>query len=102
MPGGANRGSAGKVWQDCYTLQQATIDLRRLLRRALPGERSGPRPATLHQLLALHRVVRQALERLDVRGRIAALDHHHGVAAYFLRSEERRVGKECRSSRGAE
>src|SRR3989475_11806769 len=71
MPGGANRGSAGKVLQDCYTLQQATIDLRRLLRRALPGERAGPRPATLHQLLALHRVVRQALERLDVRGRIA-------------------------------
>src|SRR2546428_6952212 len=97
MPGGANRGSAGKVWQDCYTLQQATIDLRRLLRRALPGEGSGPRPATLHQLLALHRVVRQALERLDVRGRIAALDHHDRVAAHFLETAGAQIGRaSCR------
>src|SRR2546422_8566282 len=83
MPGGANRGSAGKVLQDCYTLQQATIDLRRLLRRALPGERAGPRPATLHQLLALHRVVRQALERLD-RSEEHTSDSSHGYISYAV------------------
>src|SRR2546430_12592321 len=43
-----------------------------------------PPRSTLFPYTTLFRsVVRQALERLDVRGRIAALDHHDRVAAYF-------------------
>src|SRR2546427_6958549 len=61
------------------SLQQATIDLRRLLRRALPGERSGPRPATLHQLLALHREELVERDRKSTR-----LNSSHSQISYAV------------------
>src|ERR1041385_3737410 len=55
-------------------LEQAPVHVRRLLCRALPGKRPGPRSAALDQLLTPHDVVRKTLQCFDVGARVAAFD----------------------------
>src|SRR6185436_1919763 len=74
------------------------VHRRRQRRRFLPRKLPGPRPAALNQLLTLFGII-EPLQRLDVVGGIASLDHDRGAAGDLLESararrDDRQPGRE--------
>src|SRR6185503_3738652 len=80
--------------------QELPVHPRRLLRRPLPRKLPSPRPPLADQLLPPIRVLRQLVQGLHVRRRIAAFDDHRRVAAdLFEASSPRRHHREPRGER---
>src|SRR3989454_1296025 len=77
-------GGGGPAPCSLLPLQQASVHVRGLFRGPLPGEGTRPGTPVPQQLFPAQRIVRQALQRLEVRGRIAPLHPPRHLVARLI------------------